>query len=83
MVSVEVAADTHVGLDDGLAAEDYMLGAVQLVAARDFVSRVLLRVSCLSVKMGEGRGGIGIQTVSIYSPLMALGGMATCALALG
>jgi hypothetical protein len=43
--TVKVASDHRFSLDDGLTAEDDVLGAVDLGAARDLVARVLLRVS--------------------------------------
>jgi hypothetical protein len=43
--TVEVASNHGFGLDDGFTAENYVLSAVDLGAARDLVARVLLRVN--------------------------------------
>lgn len=41
LLAEQVTADTHVGLDDGLAAENDVLGPMHLGPARYFVSGVL------------------------------------------
>ncbi len=51
----EVAAYADFGLDDGAAAEDYVLGAVELVFARYFVAGVGFDVVALG--LGGGFGG--------------------------
>ena len=71
--AVEVAADDGVRLDDGFSAEDDTLCSVDLGAAGDFVSRVLVILISLSIL--ERNGTVGRHTVSMYSPLNALGGI--------
>lgn len=71
----EVAADHGFGLDYGLAAEDDVLGAVDLGTSGDLVACVLGLVSSV-LWIGlcmEGVGGV-VRTVSMYSLLVAFGG---------
>ena len=81
MLAHEVAADDDVVLDDGLAGEDDVGGAVEEGATGDFVASVLQRGGVM-VSMVIGReclvegDGMGERTVSMYSPRAALfGGM--------
>lgn len=82
--TVEVASNHGFGLDDGFTAENYVLSAVDLGAARDLVARVLLRVNlgCYECWRPSGEGVEAwncfariTRTVSMYSPLAALGGI--------
>lgn len=56
--TVEVASNHSFGLDDGFTAENDVLSAVDLGAARDLVARVLLRVNlgCYECWRPSGEG---------------------------
>lgn len=56
LLAEQVTADTHVGLDDGLAAENDVLGPMHLGPARYFVSGVLRE---LDVRSGVCYGEVG------------------------
>ena len=79
MLAHEVAADNDVVLDDGLASEDDVGGAVKEGAAGDFVASVLQGGGVI-VSMVVGRECLvegdkrGERTVSMYSPRAALFG---------
>jgi hypothetical protein len=80
LLAHEVAADNDVVLDDGLACEDDVGGAVEKSAAGDFVARILQRGVMVRVVIGKERFSrrrrMGEHTVSMYSPRAALfGGM--------
>lgn len=72
----EIASDDGVALDDGFAAQDDVLRAVNEAAAGDLVARVLF--SCCQSGVFVSTMGLFLRglTVSMYSPFAALGGMA-------
>ena len=70
--AVEVTADDGICLNDCFSTEDDALGSVDLGAAGDLVARVL---SWLALGSWACRWGCGWCTVSMYSPLKALGGI--------